>query len=166
MRTIFFLTIVLSAAVGLVTSDGAEPARPPAIPNAVPPPYVVPSPVSELPPGSKPAIPPSPYQAPFYGPPQPQAPEFGHNDITWLRQEFVAMAKKRAERMDGPELKQAIADMRRQWLIAELTSFGAESSDVRVAVAAMALKAKDQKELEKLIRSFVAEMEEEKSGSE
>ena len=95
------------------------------------------------------------YQPPVYAP-APYVPH--HDDVTRLRQEYVAMAKKRAERMDGAELQKGIAEMRCQWLIGELTALGSEYDDVRAGVAVMVLKAKDKQELKKLFRSIVEEM--------
>lgn len=141
MRMIFVLTVVVSAAIGLVSSDGAEPAPPPSLPHAVPSPAVAPSPATGW----------------AYG-----APENSHDHVASLRREYVAMATKHADRMDGPQLQQGIAEMRRQWLIAELTDLAGQSDDVRAGVAAMALKAKDQTELKKLLRSIVEEMDAEK----
>jgi hypothetical protein len=73
------------------------------------------------------------------------------------------MAKKRADQMDGPELQQGFVEMRRQWLIGELTNYGAESDDIRAGIAAMALKAQDEKELKKLLRSIVEQIDAEKT---
>jgi hypothetical protein len=162
MRLALVLTVLLSAAVGLVSSDGAEPVMPPAqpktfpMPALAPPPVVAPMPYAAPQPGHVAhPVPPSHYQPPAYAP-APYIPQ--HGDVTRLRQEYVAMAKKRAERMDGAELQKGIAEMRCQWLIGELTALGSEYDDVRAGVAVMVLKAKDKDELKKLFRSIVEEL--------
>jgi hypothetical protein len=131
MRTIFVFAIALSAVVGLLSSDGAEPTTPPSSPPVAPPTYI---------PGER------------------QSPQYNHDQVQWLRQEYVAMAKKRADVMDGVELQEGVTEMRRQWLIGELTQLNNHQNDARVAVAAMALKAKDEKELFKLIGSMAKEL--------
>jgi hypothetical protein len=64
--------------------------------------------------------------------------------------------------MEVQELKQGIADMRRNCLIAELMELGnsTEGFDaMRVGVALAALSAKDRPELEKLSRDLAKELE-------
>src|SRR5688500_6792741 len=46
-----------------------------------------------------------------------------------LRQQYLKLAERRAERMDATELQRGIADMRRAFLIAELKAFADESPD-------------------------------------
>ncbi len=72
------------------------------------------------------------------------------------------MAKKRTELMDGPELQKGIAEMRRQWLIAELAAFSSEShddfDDLRAKIAVGVLRAKDQNELASLTSTLATEL--------
>jgi hypothetical protein len=106
-----------------------------------------------------PAYAPSPYAAPGSG---YYAIQPSHDELQSLRQQYARLATKRAERMDGPELIQGIADMRQHFLIAELTAFARESQDdfdkLQAVFAADVLKAKDKQELKKLVGTWSKEM--------
>jgi hypothetical protein len=155
MRAFIVLAVVLSAVVGLVSSGDAEPTAPPPA-SQIAPPVVPPSPAT--PPTTtwaapSPAVAVSPYR-PSYSP--------SYDEIQDLRQQYTRLAGKRAEHMDGPELKQGIVDMQRHFLIAELTAL-ANSADgfdaMRAEIAAAAIMAKDRPELEKLSRDLAKELE-------
>lgn len=154
MRAIPVLAVVLCAVVGLVSSGDAEPTAPPPA-FQVAPSITAPSPVTQ------PTISwAAPSPAAVYNPyPPPYSPS--HDELQSLRRLYTDLAGKRAERMDGPELKQGIVDMRRHSLIAELTEL-ANNSDgfdaMRAEVAAEALRAKDRLELEKLSRDLAKEL--------
>jgi hypothetical protein len=160
MRAIFVIAIVLSTAWGLMSA--AEPPRdlpkpkaaapsPPSVPASLPP--IAPQPTM---PGTVGYYAPAPYVAEPYA-------STSYEQLQELRQHYTKLAAKRAERMDASELRQGIADMRRHALIAELTELASDSTErfdgMRAAISAMALKAKDQKELENSMQSVIKELE-------
>jgi hypothetical protein len=155
MRAILVLAVMLSAVVGLVSSGDAEPTAPP--------------PASQIAQSIAPTLPATPPTTTWAAPsppvavtPYPSTYAPSYDEIQDLRQQYIRLAGKRAERMDGPELKQGIVDMQRHFLIAELTAL-ANSADgfesMRARIAAAALMAKDRPELEKLSRDLEKALE-------
>jgi hypothetical protein len=80
-----------------------------------------------------------------------------------LRQQYLELAEQRAGRMTDDELKQGIADMRRQFLIAQLKAFAESSPDsfdgTRVEIAIVALKSKDAQDIQRLVDSLPGRLE-------
>ena len=151
MRAIFVFAVVLCAAFGLMSA--AEPPRASPPPIAASPAPAFPTPVTWN----------APADPPLYG-------ATTYDELKELRQQYARLATKRAERMDGPELKQGITDMRRQCLLAELIELANDSPNdfdsARAGIAAMALKAKDRKDLVDTIRAVAKELEQTKPASE
>ena len=92
-------------------------------------------------------------------PPARSAQEFDEPDLQTLRQQYLALAETRVERMSGPELLQGIAEMRRHHLIAELSSLATESGEAsfaqaRAYIALTILAAETPKDVEALLASF------------
>ena len=143
MRAIFVLGVVFTTAAGLLRLGGAEPNEPAARPP-LPPPVPTMRDIEDL--------------------------HFQEGERQSLQNQYLKLAEKQVERMNRPELKRGIAEMRRQYLISELRTFANDSLDsfdaVRAEVAAVALHAKDRPELEKLIRTMAKELDETKPSTE
>jgi ribosomal protein S10 len=88
---------------------------------------------------------------------------YSHDEVQAFKQEFITLAQRSAERMNGPELKQGIAEMRRQFIISELQLLADEPQvrfhGMRAEIAAVVLKSSSQTELESVIRSLAKELE-------
>src|SRR5687768_4542129 len=116
-RSILVFAVVICALVCALNSGEAQPPSLDGLPDdlenaliAAPPSTPAPRLVPTL------ALPAStPYGAPAYRP-----NEYSHDEIQSLKQQFITLAQKSAERMDAPELKQSIAEMRRLNVISEL----------------------------------------------
>ncbi len=177
MRTILVLAVLLAAAFGLVTSRGAEPVEPPAAATVSQKPESNSrSPAQATPPAELPTTPPVAVSAaqppvvwsapPAYGPGSSgswEDPGRIQDELQRLRPYFINLAEQRAERMTVAELKQGIAEMRRQCLIAELTEFARGSEDnfdsMRAEISVMVLTAKDRNELASAIRTVAKELD-------
>ena len=111
MRLAFVITVLLSAAVGLVSSDGAEPVIPPAqpktfpMPAVTPPPAVAPSPYVVPQSGHFPQpVPPPHYQPPAYAP----APYVPHHDD--VRAGVAVMVLKAKDKQELKKLFRSIVE--------------------------------------------------------
>jgi hypothetical protein len=128
---------------------------------------------AEVPPNNPPiASPPGRYSAlsnPNSTPPAysslvywPASPS-GQGASQALRQQYLELAEQQVGRMTDDELKQGIAEMRRQFLIAQLKTFAASSPDrfdgTRVEIAIVALKAKDAQDIQRLVDSLPGRLE-------
>jgi hypothetical protein len=99
------------------------------------------------------------FQRPEPPPEQLAVDKVSDDNLESLRQQFMALTNERAERMDGIELKKAIAEMRMEQIAASLMKLANESEDnhfvaARAKLAARILGAKNQDEVEEIIRTL------------
>ncbi len=90
--------------------------------------------------------------------------DFNDSEIQHLKQQYLSLAEKRVATMDGPDLQEAVAEMRRSYLIAELANLAKESESDRLAemrayIAATVLSVKSTEELETLMRTMAKDLE-------
>jgi hypothetical protein len=86
-----------------------------------------------------------------------------NNEIHALRQQFMSLTNERVERMDGAELKKAIAEMRIEQMAVSLMKLAEEPADdpfaaSKAKLAAKILGAKNQEEVEEIIRTRMHEI--------
>jgi hypothetical protein len=159
-RSILVFAVVFCAVVCLMNVGGAQPPESSPLPTTKPLrsasvgwPYAHWPPSGEVPNATLVVGPPA---SELYG-------DYNHDEIQSLKQQFIALAQKSAERMGAPELKQSIAEMRRLNVIAELKMLADEPQvrfhGTRAEIAAMVLKAASQAELESTIRGLAKELE-------